>query len=187
MKANIGQHAFNRGTVSVLALARTDVDRLRLSAETQTNWMPRTLGPMMLRPGLGYKASTYNDAKARGIPFIFSASDYAALEFSAGALRVLVDDAPVTRPSVATAMDNFTVSASWTLAGTGTSSIASDKLTLNLLTVGGTATATQLVTLASSGVQHAIRIVVERGPVRFRVGTSSGADDYIATTSLDTG
>jgi hypothetical protein len=186
-KQNVAQHAFNRGTVSVLALARTDVDRLRLSAETQTNWMPRTLGPMMLRPGLGYKASTYNDAKARGIPFVFSASDYAALEFSAGAFRVLVDDAPVTRPSVATAMDNFTVSASWTLAGTGTSSIASDKLTLNLLTVGGTATATQLVTLASSGVQHAIRIVVERGPVRFRVGTSSGADDYIATTSLDTG
>jgi len=186
-KQNVAQHAFNRGTVSVLALARTDVDRLRLSAETQTNWMPRTLGPMMLRPGLGYKASTYNDAKARGIPFIFSAPDYAALEFSAGAFRVLVDDAPVTRPSISTTMDNFTVPASWTLAGTGTSSIATDKLTLNLLTVGGTATATQLVTLASSGVQHAIRIVVERGPVRFRVGTSSGADDYIATTSLDTG
>jgi hypothetical protein len=188
-KQNLAQHAFNRGTVSVLALARTDVDRLRLSAETQTNWMPRTLGPMMLRPGLGYKASTYNDAKARVLPFVFSASDYAALEFSAGALRVLVGDTPVTRPSVTTVMDDFTVPASWTLtaSGGGISSIASDKLTLNLLSVGGTARATQFVVLGSSGVQHAIRIVVERGPVRFRVGTTTGGDDYITTTTLDTG
>jgi hypothetical protein len=124
--------------------------------------MPRTLGPMMLRPGLGYKASTYNDAKARVIPFVFSASDYAALEFTEGALRVLVGDTPVTRASVTTTMNNFTVPASWTLAtsGSGISSIASDKLTLNLVTAGGTATATQFVALGSSGVQHAIRIVV---------------------------
>src|SRR5574343_1006040 len=97
MKATVSQHAFNRGTVSPQALARTDVDRLRLSAETQTNWMPRTLGPMMLRPGLGYIASTYNDSKARVIPFVFSSTDYAALEFTNGILRVLVNDTPITR------------------------------------------------------------------------------------------
>ena len=182
-------HSFNRGTVSVLALARTDVDRLRLSAETQTNWMPRTLGPMMLRPGLGYKASTHNDAKARVVPFIFSSTDYAALEFTAGVLRVLVDDTPITRASVTTTMNDFSVPASWTTvtSGGGVSSISSNKLTLNLVNSGGVATATQSVSVGSSGVRHAIRIVVERGPVKFRVGTTSGGDDYVTTTTLDTG
>lgn len=188
-KQNVALHALNRGTVSKLALARTDVDRLRLSAETQTNWMPRTLGPMMLRPGLGYKASTYNDAKSRVIPFVFSSTDYAALEFSEGVLRVLVGDTPVTRTSVTTVMSDFTVPASWTLttSGSGVASIASDKLTLNLTTEGGTARATQFVVIGSSGIQHAIRVVVERGPVRFRVGTTTGGDDYITTTTLETG
>jgi hypothetical protein len=190
-KQNVAQHAFNRGTVSVLALARTDVDRLRLSAETQTNWMPRTLGPMMMRPGLGYKASTYNDTKARVIPFVFSSTDYAALEFTEGALRVLVGDVPVTRANVTSSVQDFTSAPSWTLAssGGGSSTISSNKLTLNLGTTGGTATATQLGTLGigNGGILHAMRVVVERGPVRFRIGSTSGGDEYLTTTTLDTG
>lgn len=190
-KQSVAQHAFNRGTVSPQALARTDVDRLRLSAETQTNWMPRTLGPMMLRPGLGYIASTYNDAKARVIPFVFSSTDYAALEFTDGILRVLVNDTPITRVNVTSSVQDFTSAPSWTLAtsGGGSSTIASNKLTLNLVNSGGVATATQLGSLGigDGGKVHAIRVVVERGPVKFRVGTTSGADDYITTTILETG
>ena len=190
-KQNVALHAFNRGTVSPHALARTDVDRLRLSAETQTNWMPRTLGPMMLRPGLGYVASTYSDAKSRGVPFIFSSTDYAALEFSEGILRVLVDDEPVTRVNVTSSIQDFTSAPSWTLAtsGGGAATISSDKLTLNLTNSGGVATATQLGSLGigDGGKLHAVRVVVERGPVKFRVGSASGTDDYITTTTLDTG
>lgn len=190
-KQSVSQHAFNRGTVSPLALARTDVDRLRLSAETQTNWMPRTLGPMMLRPGLGYITSTYTDAKARVVPFVFSSTDYAALEFTAGILRVLVDDTPVTRVNVTSSIQDFTSAPSWTLAtsGGGSAVISSNKLTLNLVNSGGVATAFQLGTLGigDAGKEHAVRVVVERGPVRFRVGSTSGGDDYITTTTLDTG
>jgi len=162
-----------------------------MSAETQTNWMPRTLGPMMLRPGLGYITSTYSDAKARVVPFIFSSTDYAALEFTAGILRVLVDDDPITRVSVTSTLADFTSAPSWTLAtsGGGTSVISSNKLTLNLVSSGGVATATQMGTLGigDGGKVHAVRVVVERGPVKFRVGTTSGGDDYITTTTLDTG
>jgi len=162
-----------------------------MSAETQTNWMPRTLGPMMLRPGLGYITSTYSDAKARVVPFIFSSTDYAALEFTAGILRVLVDDDPITRVSVTSTLADFTSAPSWTLAtsGGGTSVISSNKLTLNLVSSGGVATATQMGTLGigDGGKVHAVRVVVERGPVKFRVGTTSGGDDYITATILDTG
>ena len=190
-KQNVSQQSFNRGIVSKHALARTDVDRLRMSAEEQTNWMPRTLGPMMLRPGLGYITSTYSDAQARVVPFVFSSTDYAALEFTSGILRVLVSDTPVTRVSVTSAFVDFTSAPSWTLAtsGGGASVIATSKLTLNLVNSGGVATATQMGTLGvgDSGKRHALRVVVERGPVKFRVGTTSGGDDYIATTALDTG
>ena len=53
-KTNAGMTALNRGEVGKLALARVDVDRLRLSAETMVNFVPRTVGPMTLRPGLAY-------------------------------------------------------------------------------------------------------------------------------------
>jgi hypothetical protein len=43
--------AFNRGLQSRLGLARIDLERTALAAEVQTNWMPRSLGSMMLRPG----------------------------------------------------------------------------------------------------------------------------------------
>ena len=56
--------AFNRGKISKLGLARTDLDRTRLSAEEQNNYVPRVLGSMMLRPGLGYIDNTYSDLKA---------------------------------------------------------------------------------------------------------------------------
>lgn len=190
-KATPALQAFNRGIISPLALARTDVEHTRLAAEDQTNWMPRTLGPMSLRPGTQYIASTLSDAKARVLPFIYSSTVYAALEFTPGYLRVLIDDEPVTREAVTSVVNDFTSAPSWTLAtsGGGTSSISSNKLTLNLGSTGGTATATQLGSLGvgDGGKEHAIRVVVERGPVKFRVGTSSGADDLITTTQLDTG
>lgn len=52
MKGDALYLAFNRGVVSRYALARIDLKRLALSADEQTNWMPRTAGPMTLRPGL---------------------------------------------------------------------------------------------------------------------------------------
>lgn len=50
--------AFNRGLISPLAAARGDVERAQLAARTMRNWMPRTLGPMSIRPGLQYITST---------------------------------------------------------------------------------------------------------------------------------
>ena len=184
-------HALNRGEVSTLALARVDVDRMRLSAETQVNWLPRTIGPAMLRPGTAYITSTRSNLATRLLPFIYSNSDTALLELTDSTLRVLVNDAVITRPSVATTVANFSSAGSWTLVNTGgaTTSLAGSVLTMNLGSLGGVSTATQAVTLGggASGIEHALRVVVSRGPVKFRVGSSSGADDYITTTSLDDG
>jgi 6-phosphogluconolactonase (cycloisomerase 2 family) len=94
--------AFNRGVVSPLALSRVDLKRMALSATTQTNWMPRDLGSMMLRPGFEYIDSTYNNAAARHLPFIYAQDDTALIELTDGAMRVRVDDEVIERDSVGT-------------------------------------------------------------------------------------
>src|SRR5581483_8537472 len=118
-KENVALLAFKRCQLSPLALARVDVKHVGLSAATQTNWMPRTLGSMMLRPGTGYIATTLNGAQAIYLPFIFNNSDTALLEITNNAMRVLVDETPLTRVQVGTNITNASFSgdlSGWTNA-----------------------------------------------------------------------
>jgi len=186
--------SFNRGRVSRLGLSRQDVKRIAMSAETQTNWIPTVLGSMSIRPGLGYKGATKSNAAAKFLEFIFSVSDKALLELTALVMRVWVSDALITRSAVATVTVNgdFTSNLNdWTdsdqagatsawvtggymgLTGTGTNAAIRDQT----ITVAG----------ADQNVEHGLRIVVQRGPVTLRVGSTSGGDEYITETTLETG
>lgn len=186
--------AFNRGIVSKLALARTDLKRTALSAEVMTNWMPRVLGSMMLRPGLGFLGDTRSDLKAKMLEFIFSLSDKALVELTDLNMRVWISDALVTRVSVATTVVNGTFAvdlSSWTNndeAGATSSWTAPNYMTLS---GNGTAAAIrdQQITVAGGDIskEHALRIVVARGPVTLRVGNALADDTYIRETSLATG
>jgi hypothetical protein len=184
--------SFNRGEVSKKALARIDLERMRLSAETQKNWLPSVVGPMMLRPGLEKIQETLDSNRARGIPFIFSKNDVALIELTDQTMRVLVDDELVTRPSVSTSVPNgdFGTSASWTLtASDGATTTISDGLNLSATARGSRSYATNLVTVSGGDVniEHALRIEVERGPVIFRAGTTLSGSDLISETMLDRG
>lgn len=196
-------NSFNRGLLSPLALARVDLtSRTPLSAEIQTNWMPRTLGSAMLRPGLGYTGATRNNLKSKTLPFIFSNSDTARLEMTEDNMRVWEDDELVTRPEVTTAVSNGTFTTDLTdwsdNDGAGSTSQWSDGVTyglpsggyMELLGTGFTsASRYQLVSVVApnAGVLHALRIVVSRGPVTLMIGTGLGTDDYVAQTTLRTG
>jgi len=187
-------YGFNRGLVSKLALARIDMKRLSFSAEIMDNWMPRVLGSMMFRPGLGYLGSTHNDAQARFLPFVFSTDDLAAVEITNLVMRVWVDDTPIVRPSVSTAVANGnfdTDVSSWTdndEVGATSAWVTGGYLGL---TGDGTAAAIrdQVVTVAApdQNVEHALHVVIQRGPVVFRVGSTVGGDEYVSETMLDTG
>lgn len=186
--------AFNRGVVSRLALARVDLKRISLSAEEMTNWVPRVLGSMMLRPGLEFLGSSKSDAAARYLPFVFSTSDKALVELTDSVMRVWIDDALVTRASVSSAVTNgsFTVDvANWTdndEAGGTSAWVVGGYLGL---TGDGTSAAIRdqsvVVAAGDLSVEHALRIVVQRGPVTLRVGSTVGGDDYISETELLTG
>lgn len=185
-------YSLNRGIVSRLGLARIDVKRLALAAQDQTNWMPRVLGSMSLRAGLGYLGTTLGNAAARYLKFIFSTSDTALLELTDSVMRVWVNDALLSRPAVATTITNgtFTVDLTgWTDTDEAGATSAWAAPGYMELVGSGTARAIreQHVTTATIGVEHALRIVIARGPVQLRVGSTSGDDDYVRETTLYAG
>lgn len=184
--------SLNRGVVSRYGLGRLDVKRLAMAAETQTNWMARALGYMSLRVGFGYKGATYLNAAARYLKFIFSTTDTALIELTNSFMRVWISDTLLTRPAVSTVITNGTFPtdlSGWTDsddAGATSSWVAPNYMQL----VGdGTARAIreQMVVIANANVEHALRIVVARGPVSLRVGSTSGGDEYVSETTLYTG
>lgn len=196
-RVNTFLHAFNVGIQDPKHLLRVDLERMRLAAETQTNILALTTGPGFTRPGLEYLSSTSGDAITRLKEFVFSVSAAALLEFSAGKLRVrnttspAVTDNLITRPTVTAAITSGTFAAStgWTLTTTAgaTSTVSGGYLNLTAGARGSTASATQTVTVNEAGTEHALRIVVNRGPVTFRCGSTSGGDEYIGETALQTG
>lgn len=199
--------AFNRGIVSSKSLARIDVKRMALSAETQTNWMPRALGPMMLRPGLAHITSTQNDAAAKYIEFVYSGSDMALIELTDSSMRVIIDDVVITRPAVTSKFDRWN-GASWDTS-TDTSSLFTNSTdvgywkdndeagctsafaTGGYLSLLGATTASAIrdrrLTIVETNVEHSLGIVVNRGTVTLRVGTSEGGDELLGDRTLRAG
>lgn len=187
-------YAFNRGVADPLFFMRTDHKKYELAAETQTNIIPRVLGPAYLRPGFKYLYASKSNNKAFYVPFVFATDDVAKVEFTDDFIRVDVSDAIITRPSVTSTITNGTFDsniASWT--DNDESGATSAWVTGGYmgLTGNGTNSAirTQEITVSGGNisVEHALRIIVQRGPVTLKVGTTSGADDYINQTTLGTG
>ena len=192
MRNRFSLYALNRGIISKLGLARVDIKRLAMAAEVQTNWMPRVLGAASLRAGWKYLGATSSNAAARYLRFIFATDDTALVEVTNLAVRIWIEDTLLTRPAVATTISNGTFPTDltgWTDSDEG--SAASTWLSAgNMQLVGaGTSRAIreQKVTCSSVGIEHGIRIVINRGPVMCRIGSTSGGDDYVTETSLATG
>lgn len=185
-------YSLNSGVVGAEALGRIDVAKMRVAAEVQTNLLPRVLGPAQFRPGTAYHARTRGDLDARLLPFTFNVETKALLELTSGVLRPILDGVPLTRPAVtaAVANGNFdTDLTGWTDADEA--GAVSSWATGGYLNLNGSgdnfAMRQQQVTVNEPGVEHALRIHVNRGSVTLKVGTAAGLDDYIAETELRTG
>ena len=185
---------FHRGLISTLALARGDLKRMALSAEIQTNWMPRVLGPMMLRPGTTYYQSGRNNAAAVHLPFVCATDDTALIELTDSAMRVNLSGVAIVRPSVSTAITNGTFDSNvtgWT--DSDESGGVSAWLTGGYLSLLGNGTAAairdQEVTVAGAdqNVEHALAIRVTRGTAVLKVGSTIGAETYLSSIVLREG
>ncbi len=185
--------SLNGGEVSGLSMGRVDLQRMRISCGEMLNCLPRVIGPMSFRPGLGHKTSTKSDAAAKMIPFIYSASDTAMIELTDQVMRVLIAGTPISRASVSTVVTNgdFSSGTGWTLTTTGdaVATISSNVLTLQTLPKGSTTLAkrSDSVSGGDQNTEHAIEITVAKGPVKFRCGSTDGGQEYIGELALETG
>lgn len=187
--------AFNRGVLSSIGLARIDLERYAWAAEIQKNFMPRVLGSMMIRPGLKFIGSCYEDLQlVRQMPFIFEEDDTALLEINTGAImRIRINDEILTRPVVATTIansnfavdpDNTSPPTSWSIDDDGGCDSFVLNTDLELRGSGeGFARTYQTVTVdpADQGVEHGLRIGVGKGTVYVRVGSTVQGDEYMDT------
>lgn len=187
-------YAFNRGIVSPYAIARVDVERVALSAVKQTNWMPRSLGSMMLRPGMEF-IRRRTGGQPRYIPFVFAIDDQALLELTSFSLVPLVDEAPLPINDVTATITNGTFDVNitgWTDDSDAGATISHASTFGGCMLLQGDrysfAAATQLVAVgAFAGTRHSIEIRVARGPLTVRVGSTSGGQEFFEDQSLGTG
>lgn len=190
-KVNAHWHHFSTGEWSSAGLARIDQEAARLAAEVQENLLPHAIGKGTVRPGTEYIGATTSNTQGRLLPFVRAVDDVALLVLTNAELRVIVDDEYITRPSVTSTVTNgdFSSDTGWTLTATSGAgaAVSGGKLTMHADARGSSAFAERAVTTSSAGTEHALEIIVDRGPVRFRCGSSSGGQEYITETILDTG
>ena len=196
--------AFNRGVISKRGLARQDLDRMAMSAETQSNFVPRVLGSMMLRPGQKFIDTMFEDLNlVRQMPFVFGVDDTALLEFGVGSyLRIRIDDVLLERVAViATVTDAvFNVALGvgvndWQDDSDPGATAESGPLAAvpNVLNLDGTgdewAKVTQRVEVdaGETTVEHALFVNVNTEFCRLRVGTTVNDDNLVSETQLGKG
>lgn len=187
--------AFNRGVISKIGLARIDLDRMGMSAEIQTNFMPRVLGSMMLRPGLQFIDNVSSDANFhRNLPFTFGVDDNVLIEMGLGTIRFRVNDVLIAIPTVTAVITNDLFTAvvpggDW-IDGSGGGGTASWDASGKALVKGDGSDfgiLRQTVVVNEPGVEHYVNINVDVGPVRFKIGSAVGLDDYVIETRLGQG
>jgi hypothetical protein len=190
-------HALNVGVVDRNKIHRIDLQRMRLAAEDQTNLLCEATGRMFLRPGFEYLDASHNNTETRLITFEAGATASYILEMSADVMRVRdgTTDELITRPAVTATIPNgdFSSGTGWTLSteldldSVDINTGVAGTLRLRTYSLGQRAFAKRSVTCNEPGTEHGLRIVVTRGQVTFRCGSTEGGDEYISETVLRTG
>jgi hypothetical protein len=181
--------SFNRGLISPKALARVDVERTRLSAESYENWMPATQGSMSIRPGTKFFGSSLNDTGAEFLEFVASTDDVALPELTHQKMRIWLGAdahalALLSRPKVDT-----TVSVSdtgWANASTGgafaTAAVDQIPQMTSATTNGVTVSASSENTVGAAGGGETDPDATISGAAAYQA-----ADDNVGTNWQDTG
>jgi hypothetical protein len=183
--------SLNGGEVGDEALSRLDLERLQFAGSLYRNVMPRVIGSMTFRPGMEH----YADINLGGVfllEYSYSGASSIVPVLYDQEMRVLVNGEFVTRAAVSTTITNgdFGSFTGWTDSSTGGASATVGTGDLRLLgTPQDTAVASQTISvaLADRGVEHALRIDVQRGPVTVELGTSSTTSELIEAVDLEDG
>lgn len=188
-KSNVLRSSWLGGLVSPEAQGRVDLERMASTSEEFLNVDTLVLGGFTIRPGMGHLRELPANAAVNMEVFAASRSTASAiLLFLPNVLEVEVGDAPVMRPAVTSTVTSgdFSAATGWTLIATegASSDVDNGSLIMRARARSSEAKARQEVTTASPNVEHALRIIVKQGVVRFLVGSTAGGDDYIFSTTL---
>lgn len=182
-------YSLNGGEVGDEALARLDLERLQFAGSLYQNMLPRVIGSMTLRPGLEHIADI-DIGDVQLLEYAYSGSAGFVPILSDEEMRIVYNDALVTRASVSTAITNgdFSSFTGWSDDSTGSASAAVSGG--NLVLTGkarDVASATQTISVSGGdqNVEHGLRIDVVRGPVTVRLGSTSGAADLLPAGEVD--
>jgi hypothetical protein len=189
-KVNNNIQAFNGGEIGKEVIGRTSLENYPNTAAMMENWLPEVSGPMSMRPGFEFLNGIAGDPETWLRHFTFSVDQAYMMLFSLSALRIAQDGKILVRPAVSAAVagGTFPTLAAWTDVSEPGSTAAATGGQL-ILSSNGVARASvrQQITGASPGVLHAFRIVISRGTVLCRIGTTAGGDELMSEQSLRTG
>lgn len=190
-RVNAPLYSLNGGEVGEEALARLDLERLQFAGSLYLNMLPRTIGSMMVRPGLEHIAEI-DFGQVQLLEYAYSGGATLVPVLSGGEMRVIKDRSLISRVAVSTTVQNgnFGSFTGWTDASSGAASAGVSGGNLQLVgATQGRAIARQTISVISADQEkeHALRVVVERGPVSVRVGTSVGLGDLVEAFRLDDG
>jgi hypothetical protein len=186
-------YSLNGGEVGEEALSRLDLERLQFAAALSSNMLPRVSGALTFRPGLEHIAEI-DLGNSMLLEYSFSGGDGSVLVpvLSDGEMRIMRDNAFVSRVSVSTSITDgdFSSFTGWTDASVSgaTASVSGGNLVLSG-TTQARAEARQTISVAGGDLnkEHGLRLIVVRGPVKVRIGSTSGADDVLSEQLLDDG
>lgn len=190
-KVNAPVFSLNGGEVGDEGLARLDLERLQFAGSLYSNMMPRVIGSMTFRPGLEHITNIdFGDVNL--LEYSYSGGSSLVPILSDEEMRVVKDDALVSRVSVSTTVTSgdFSSFTGWADASTGGASASVSGGDLRLVaTTQDRASATQTISvaLADRNKEHGLRLDIQRGPVKIRLGSTSGDDDLIPEAVLDDG
>lgn len=111
-KASPMVRSFNSGEFSALMEGRTDLDKYPASLRKMFNTIAAPSGPAIGRSGTEFINENYDaNAKSLLVPFVFSETDFYAIEFAEQRIRFFTEDGILTKTPVAiivTADEPFT-------------------------------------------------------------------------------
>lgn len=190
-RMNAPLYSLNGGEVGEESLSRLDLERMQFASSLSENFINSVAGSITVRPGLEHKENI-NLGNVQFIEYSYAGSEQILLLLSNNAMRVVLNGSILKRVAVSTQFLNaaFNSFTGWTDSSTGGGQAYVDSGNLVLRGADfSTASARQSITVSGSdaGKEHAVRVVVTRGPVRFRLGTSLGGDDLVSESLLDDG
>lgn len=181
--ANIPLALFNGGEIGDEALARVDLEVYPTTAEVMENVIPLMQGGMIKAPGTEYIGTLADNTAAIVRPFVYNIDQTKCLELRDSTIKIVDGDAYVAITGAAATIGS---PADNTSSGGSSVSAAGADITFTCLT-GGEARAYWPITSGVAGSPTTFQFVIDRRPVKIRVGTTTSNEDILSEITLDPG